>query len=85
MRKRTLHCTHVSHTIKCTCSHVRYLHGDQPELERPESGHCTVRRCPCEEFRAASHYTDAQIQHHTVPIEGEPATQFSKAGDLVQR
>jgi len=69
MRKRKPHCSHVSHFILCDCQHEKMLHMDTPEAQ--ESGHCTEKRCQCESFRPGYKYTQEQMAHESIPIEGK--------------
>lgn len=72
-RSRAPHCSHSSHFIKCECGHERQLHADIPEEGKLESGFCTVkqpRRCLCESFSPLPGYTQAQLEHETIPLEG---------------
>ncbi len=73
MKRRSPHCSHSSHFVKCTCGHERQDHADILDEGKLESGHCRVRtprRCLCESFIPISGYTEAQLEHDTIPIEG---------------
>lgn len=65
MKKPKLHCSHVFHLVKCTCTHPRYWHAGDTESER-----CLVRGCKCESFGAQRGYRDEQLQHETIPVGG---------------
>lgn len=82
MKKRRLHCSHAYHMLHCTCGHVRYVHVDLEGLGQ-ESGRCTIRKCLCEQFSTRPGYTDEQLTHDTIPIEGYQKESRSKSGDFI--